>query len=193
MDNKYRILTVFLLLFFTISIYSKLIAQENQEKNDYLAFKTGILGDNYNSYGIRLNFEYTKEIIGNRQYSISYETRRNVGHVLSGYQHDKPSNTNIITINYYYKIKLIKDKLYWNCGGGVGAAHVFWDNNNFFGVVFSLNASLNIKIFKKTYIETAPILFLLNPSKVYFVVGKFEDINNYIAFTILPIGIKVKL
>jgi hypothetical protein len=54
---------------------SDLFSQETQKTRtpDYLSAQTGLVIDAYNSTGLRLFFEYQKEIKSNWSYGISFE------------------------------------------------------------------------------------------------------------------------
>ena len=162
-------------------------------KKDYLAFQTGFIIDSYNSVGVRTFFEYQKDLTKNWQYGISYEHSRHLGRAATDVRDQLATNLSLISFNYYYKVRLWKDRLFWTSGLGIGGVHAYWGEDNKFGITLNASSTLNIKLSKKIYLESSPFLVLLPVNRVYFSSMDANTFNSFYAFTLLPVGIKVKL
>ena len=189
-----KVLFGFLLLL--ISGYcSGLYSQENQNlrKPDYLSAQTGLVFDGYNSLGIRLFFEYQKVIKSNWSYGISFENSRHFSHLVSDIKNELPTNLDLLSLNGYYRLNLIKDKVFWNAGAGIGGVHAYWENNDKIGLALNASLTLNIKLSDRIYFESSPLVFLLPTSRVYFSPMNVRDNHNFYAISFLSLGVKVKL
>jgi hypothetical protein len=188
-----RAYILFLFLgFLTSNGFSQPI-EENNPKTDYLAFQTGLIVDGYNSLGIRTFFEYQKDLQKNWQYGISYEHSRNFGFFLTDQLYDLNSNLSQLSLNGYYKLNLIKDRLFWTGGLGLGALHVNWNENDAFGATVNASLTLNIRVTKRIYFESSPLIVLIPFNRIYYSPMNIDHFNNFYAFTFFPFGIKVKL
>ncbi|MFD1552564.1 hypothetical protein DNU06_15660 [Putridiphycobacter roseus] len=83
--------------------------------------------------------------------------------------------------------------MFWTAGFGVGVLHVFWDEINKFGPTVNASLTLNFRISKRIYIETAPLFVILPINRIYYSPIKTNDINHFYAVSAIPIGLKVKL
>lgn len=162
-------------------------------KYDYLIFQTGFIYDAYNSLGVRTFFEYQKDLKNNWQYGISYEHSRHFGFLMTDHLYDLNSNLSQLSLNGYYKLNLIKDRLFWTGGLGIGALHVNWDDNDSFGATINASLTLNIRITKRLYFETSPLIVLIPFNRIYYSPMNIDHFNNFYAITFFPFGIKVKL
>jgi len=162
-------------------------------KPDYLSFQTGAMVDRYNSLGIRTYFEYQKEVSGHWQYGISYEHSRHFGFFATDHPDALPTNLSLLSLNGYYKINLLKDRLFWLAGLGIGGVHAYWDTNDKIGATVNASFTLNIKLTKKLYFESSPFIVLLPTNRLYFSTMNTERYNNFFALSLFPFGLKVKL
>jgi len=162
-------------------------------KTDYLAFQTGFIVDGYNSLGIRTFFEYQKDLKKNWQFGISYEHSRHFGFFMTDQLYDLDSDLSQISLNGYYKLNLIKDRLFWTGGIGIGALHVNWDDNDGFGPTINASLTLNMRLTKRIYLEASPLLAFLPSNRVYYSPMNIDHFNDFYAFTFFPFGLKVKL
>ncbi len=185
------ITTFFLFLFIIYNGYSQSI--ENTKTSGYLTFQTGVMYDSYNSVGIRTFFEYQKDLPKNWQYGISYEHTTHFGNGITDQHNQLPTNLSLFCLNGYYKLNLIKDRLFWTTGIGMGFVHVNWNESNKFGSTINLSMTLNIRVSKKIYLEFAPLILIAPVNRFYFSTINIEGYNNFWSFTLFPIGIKVKL
>lgn len=167
--------------------------KETTIKTDYLTFQTGFIVDGYNSLGVRTFFEYQKDLKKNWQYGISYEHSRHFGFFMTDQLYDLNSNLSQLSINGYYKLNLIKDRLFWTGGLGIGALHVNWDDNDSFGATINASLTLNIRITKRLYFESSPLIVLMPFNRIYYSPMSIDHFDNFYAFTFFPFGIKVKL
>jgi len=174
----------------------KVFSQTDKEaiiKNDYLTFQTGFIVDGYNSLGIRTFFEYQKDLKKNWQFGISYEHSRHFGFFLTDQLYDLNSNLSQLSFNGYYKLNLINDRLFWTGGLGCGVLHVNWDDSDRFGATINASLTLNIRITKRLYFESSPLIVLVPFNRIYYSPMNLDHFNNFYAFTFFPIGFKVKL
>ncbi|MDN4165581.1 hypothetical protein QWY31_08715 [Cytophagales bacterium LB-30] len=167
--------------------------EEPNPKPDYLAFQTGFMADRYNSLGVRIFFEYQKGIKNNWQYGITYEQSRHLGLLVTDQINELPSNLSQLSFNTYYDLHLIKDRLFWTVGLGIGATHVYWDDKNHLGLSINASMTLNIRMGKRLYLQSSPLLVLAPFSRIYYSPMNVESFDNFFSFTAFPIGIKVKL
>lgn len=189
-----RVKCVIFLIFGLVSLNG--FSQTDKEttiKTDYLTFQTGFIVDGYNSLGVRTFFEYQKDLMKNWQYGISYEHSRHFGFFMTDQQYDLNSNLSQLSINGYYKLNLIKDKLFWTGGLGVGVLHVNWDDHDSFGATINASLTLNIRITKRLYFESSPLIVLIPFNRIYYSPIKIDHFDSFYAFTFLPFGLKVKL
>ena len=163
-------------------------------QNQYLSFQLGgLLENQFNSAGVRIFFEYQKDITRHQQLSLSYEHATHLFDIATDHSNEIQSNLSFLNGNYLYKVFLWKDKIYWTAGLGAGIVHVNWEENNKIG--FNLNASmtLNLKITDKITIETAPLLILFPFNRIYYSPLDIGVYQNMYPFTVVPLGIKFKL
>lgn len=190
MHNKHLLTLLMVLLF--INVYS----QTNNEKPqavDYLSVQTGLLLDRYYSMGVRTFFEYQKDVKKNWQFGISYENTQHNGIYVTDQLDEIESNLSLLSLNGYYKMNLIRNRLFWTVGFGFGAVHLNWDDNNRFGVAVNTSLTLNVRVTKRIYIETSPLFLLFPANRVYFSTMSVLNYTDFSAYTLCPIGIKVKL
>lgn len=185
------------LLTLVLIIYNFVVFSQTDEsmprKQDYLSAQTGLIVDAYSTVGVRTFFEYQKDLKNNWQYGISYEHTRRLGNFLTHRSDNLDTNLSLLSLNGYYKVKLIKDKVFWTGGVGIGAVHINWDNKDRFGATVNASITLNIKVSKRLYIETAPLAFILPVNRGYYSPMNVENFDNFYAVTALPVGIKVRL
>jgi len=179
------------LLLIGVHVNSQSLQQSNRK--DYLTIQSGLLIDGYNSLGVRTYFEYQKQIKNNWYYGISYEHSRHLGFALTDQLHELKSNNSLLNINGYYKLGVANDRLFWMAGAGMGALHTNWDDHDGFGISFNASITLNLKLSKRVYLETSPLIILLPVNRVYYSPMSIDHFNKFYAFTFFPIGIKVKL
>ena len=189
-----RKIFLLLLLFGLLRINGFAQTDENiVRKTDYLSFQTGFIVDGYNSLGIRTFFEYQKDLKKNWQFGISYEHSRHFGFFMTDQLYDLDSDLSQISLNGYYKLNLIKDRLFWTAGVGIGALHVNWDDNDGFGPTINASLTLNMRLTKRIYLEASPLLAFLPSNRVYYSPMNIDHFNDFYAFTFFPFGLKVKL
>ena len=188
---KTKHLYLILLLMLGANLYGQ-INSETAPKHKYLSVQSGLLMDSYNNVGFRTFFEYQQDLKGNWQYGVSYENTSRLFDAATDVL-ELPSNLRLLSINSYYKLNLIKDRLFWTVGIGAGALHVNWENENRLGITFNASITLNIRILKNIYIETSPLTILLPANRLYYSPLKINQFEQFYACTLLPVGIKVKL
>ena len=190
---------IFIIGFLTVNM---LRAQKTEHfrKLDYLSFQTGAIVDRYNSLGIRTYFEYQKEVSGNLQYGISYEHSRHFAFFATDHSDALPTNSDalptnlsLLSLNAYYKINLLKGRLFWLAGLGIGGVHAYWNTKDKIGATVNASFTLNLKLTKKLYFESSPFIVLLPTNRMYFSTMNTEHYNDFFALSLFPFGLKVKL
>ncbi len=166
---------------------------EKSIKNDYLTFQTGFIVDGYNSLGVQTFFEYQKDLKNNWQFGISYEHSRHLGFLITDQPYNLNSDLRQLSLNGYYKLNLIKNRLFWTGGLGIGALHVNWNNNDSFGVTINASLTLNIRITKRLYFESSPLIVVMPFNRIYFSPMGIDHYDYFYALTFFPVGIKVRL
>ncbi len=184
------LLTLFGSLSYTIG-YSQ--TNEKIPKPAFLSFQTGAFVDGYNSFGFRAFFEYQKDLKKNWEYGISFEQSVHLFRAATDHYNSLSSNISFLCYNHYYKLKLFKDRVFWTTGLGAGVANVNWDGNNKIGIVFNGSVTLNVRITKRLYIETSPLLVLLPFNRVYYSPINVSTYTDLYGGPFFPIGFKVKL
>lgn len=191
--RKRRLFLVLLLTMFTIFPGFAQTVEGKIENTDYLTIQSGLIVDGYNSLGVRTYFEYQKDLKKNWQYGISYEHSRHYGFFMTDQLHDLKSNLSLLSLNGYYKLNLIKDRLFWTGGLGVGLLHVNWEDNDGFGPTVNASLTLNIRLTQRIYVESSPLIVLLPFNRIYYSSMNINHFDNFYAFTFFPFGLKVKL
>lgn len=144
--------------------------------------------------GIRVFFEYQKDLKKkNWQYGISFEQKNHLYDAATDHFNSLASNLSLLSYNHYYKLKLYKDRVFWTSGLGVGIANVNWDGNNKIGIVVNGSITLNVRITKRIYIETSPLLVLLPFNRVYYSPMNVSTYTDLYGGPFFPFGFKVKL
>ena len=188
---------------FAVILASHQAFPQNKEKyrpSDYFVFQTGLMYNNFNSLGIRTGFEYEQELTQNWLYGISYENTRHIASApfdreppFSEEYSDQPANLSLLNINGYYKIPLWEDKIYWTAGIGLGGVHAYWDGQDRFGLTLNVTAELSLKLSKKIYLETAPLLVFPPVNRLYMTPHQVGNRDIFGAMTLFPVGVKVKM
>jgi len=197
------------LLVLIFSICCSFIANSQSKsdtcKIDYLAFETGMVMDGYNSLGIRTFFEYQRDVRKNWQWAISYEHSRHLGFVATDQMYELETNLSLLCANWYYKLNLLKNRIFWNIGLGVGIVHADWEqiyrsgtysdleHHNSIGATVNASITLNIRITRRIYFESSPLILFLPSDRVYYSPMNAGHFSSFYAYTFFPFGIKVKL
>ena len=189
----FKCCTLFLILLLLTA--QSIFAQDTsiKIKNHYLSIQSGGMVNGYNSIGLRTFLEYQKDLKGNWQYGISYENVRHLFRDATDHPNSLNSNFSALSLNSYYKINAIKNRLFWTIGLGLGVIHVNWDQQDKVGICSNASLTLNFRISKKVYIETSPLVVLLPVNRIYVSNIKVDNYQGLYAFTAFPIGIKVKI
>ena len=188
---KIKSLIVFAIVFCGLDANSQ--TQKDSCNSDYLTFQSGFMIDGYNSLGVRTFFEYQKDFRRNWQFGISYEHSRHLGFAATDHLYELPTNLSLLSLNCYYKLNLIKNRFFWTAGFGIGAIHAYWEDQDVFGATINASLTLNVRITKRIYIETSPLVVLIPTNRVYFSTMDADQFNSFYALTFFPFGIKVKL
>lgn len=171
---------------------------------DYLTFQSGLVIDRYNSIGVRTFFEYQRDGRKNWQWGISYEHSRHLGFAATDQPYELETNLSLLSMNGYYKLNVVRNRLFWTAGLGLGMVHAYWEkplsytysemeHHNIFGPVANVSLTLNIRITKGVYIEASPLIVIMPTNRFYFSTMDEEHFNNFFAFTFFPFGVKFRL
>ncbi len=169
------------------------------QKIRFLNFQTGFIGDNYNSAGIRFKTEYSKQINRNWYLGTLFEMK------LHQFQHtqydtdefinlkpDIPANTFIVAERLGYRFELWNERISWNFGLAVGVSYLHWHEDNLLMPIFLADISLNIRLTKRLYIETAPLIIFPPISTFYYSFRNYDDYSDYYGINMFPIGLRYK-
>ncbi len=191
MNSLNKLLLIYLIGFSGSEVYS--------QKNDtvttpsYLSFQSGAFIDGYNSMGVRAFFEYQKDLKKNWQYGISFEQTVHLYPAGQDFPNTLPASNTMLCYNHYYKLRLYKDRVFWTAGLGAGLVNVNWSGHNKIGPVVTGSFTLNIRITKRIFIETSPLIVLLPSNRGYYSPINVSGIPDFYGGSFFPIGFKVKL
>ncbi len=188
------LLPIVFLTCYSFQIFSQPI--ETSERKKYIKIHTGLMTDSYNSAGPRLYFEYLSEFKERPKWSwgISMENKWHAVELISDLYAPPNVNSNIVSFKVHYQVNLIKQNVFWDVNLGAGFIHLFWDENHTLQPSVNIGITLNVKLSPNVYLETAPLLILLPVSDIYFSTSRaYKAHTGYAQFTILPIGIKIKI
>jgi len=164
------------------------VKSQNIERKQFINVETGAFYPSHYNAGFRFFVEHQKMI--NRKWSrgFSFENMHS-----NDIKADKPNfNMTLLSLNYYYRINFIKDKLYCNFGLGAGIAHSFWAGYDKYGFAVTPSMVMTIKINHRWSIQTSPLL-IVGPNRYHYSTIKFDGTNNADAISALPIGVKFNL
>jgi hypothetical protein len=162
-------------------------------KSDFISIQSGLAINNYNAMSMALGFEYQKQIKGNWSLGYMYSTSRFVREAANEALTTE-LNQNHLSVNLYYRLSLIKEKIFWDFGAGAGATHAYFGEDiDDFGLEVNLSSTLNIKLFKRVYFQASPLLVLIPSNRVYFSDVSVNGRDNLFAFSMFPFGVKIAL
>lgn len=167
--------------------------KEKQPKSSYLSVQTGFMYDGYESLGARAFFEYQKDLKKNWQYGISFE--QSISLFMGGTDNPNsfPTNLTILCYNHYYKLKIYKDRVFVTSGLGAGVLNAYWKDNYKIGPTINASITLNVRLNKKIFLETSPLVLIMPFHRVYYSTINTGPFTNYYSITVFPIGLKIKL
>ncbi|MGL4629973.1 MAG: hypothetical protein ACRCVT_02110 [Leadbetterella sp.] len=179
-------------LFFIILLSNQAKCQiDSLHKNRFLNIQTGIGFDNFNSAGIRFRLEYSKQLKKKLYYGTLFEMKKNQYRHTTDYYPIYPANTFILAEKIGYRFELWRDRIAWNVGLAAGVAYLQWPKHNLLRPIAVADATLNIRITKKLYLETAPLIIILPVSTFYFSFIGYKEYDNYGGISV-PIGLRYK-
>jgi hypothetical protein len=183
----------FSLLACLIPLKSTPQTSDSLTKKSYIAFGTGIVIDNFESFDIKFGLKYERQIKKNWYYSILDEY---MNPILAGsdISYSSAIYSNLLYLNGIYRIKLWKDKLYWQFGLGIGLLYLNWEDQNRIGPIITASINLNIKLFKRLWLEIPPLIIIPPIDRGYIIpyaLKKYHDC--YAAMDWVPLGFKVML
>ncbi len=166
-------------------------------KQQYLSFQPSFTLDGFNSFGVRIFLEYTKDLKNNWQWGLSYDHTTPLFDAATATRTLEANYSNL-SLNGYYKLNVFKDRVFYTGGLGIGVTHFSWtrfgsSSAHAFTPTINASLSLGIRVSKRIIIETSPLLVLLPSNRVYYSPVNVEEFPDFYSFTIFPLGIKVKL
>lgn len=177
-------------LFFAFSSFGQ---NNGSNKSHSISIQSGIAVNSYNNLSTSLGFEYQKMVKGNWSYGCLYVSNRSVSEFASDTKTTK-LNQHHLSFNVYYRLSLIKEKVFWDFGVGAGVSHVYFGENlDDFGTELNLSSTLNIKLFKQIYLQTSPLVVLIPSHRVYFSNIALSGRDHLKAFSFFPLGVKIAL
>lgn len=182
------------LLFFT-NIVALCFGQDviRVSKPDFISVQSGLAVNSYNNLSASLGFEYQKQVKDNWSLGYLFSANRAMYEFASDTKTTE-LNQNHLSINLYYRLSLIKEKVFWDFGVGAGVMHAYFGENlDEFGIEMNLSSTLNIKLSKRIYFQSSPLLVLVPSNRVYFSTLSVAGKDNLFAFSFLPFGVKIAL
>lgn len=191
MNNLKLKIFLFLIIFSSIKVYSQ--TKENLPRPYYLSVQTGFMYDGYDAVGARLFFEYQKDLKNNWQYGVSLEQSKSFFTGGTDNPNSFPTNLTILCYNHYYKLKIYKDRVFLTSGLGAGVLNAYWKDNYKIGPTINASITLNVRLTKKVFLETSPLVVIMPFHRVYYSTINTAPFTNYYSITVFPIGLKIKL
>lgn len=184
------------LWFSTVKLYSQNNTAITPQKS--ITVMSGLMFDNYNSAGFRFYIEYQNQFKkkNNWHWGIGFDTKQAAFRPATDIYTPPELHTQNFSFNIHYHAKVWKDKLLWDIAAGPAVTHAFDDKqNNYLLLGAHIGAHLNLKIGKKVYLETAPLLFIPAGSDFYFMQPKayrsnYKGYEAFIQYSVLPLGLR---
>ncbi len=190
-----RLIGIAVCLFILLGLFtSRISAQDSTAttENHFIAIQTGFSIDNNNSFGVRLYLEFQKEWTPRWSYGVSFEGTAHFGEFATDTR-SMPTSLNHLLFNVYYRVNLNKDKIYWDCGLGLGGSRAFWSVNNKFGLTSSASITLNIRLGPNVLLQASPLVILAPVNRAYASKISMNENSRLWAFAILPFGVKIRV
>lgn len=105
---------------------------------------------------------------------------------------DIPANTFILAERFGYRFELWNDRISWNFGLAAGVSYLHWNEDNLLMPIFLADISLNIRLTKRLYIETAPLIIFSPISTFYYSFRNYDEYTDYYGINMFPIGLRYK-
>jgi len=194
--NKMKKLSILLPLFtILILLQSKTALGQNeaplQQKEHSFRFMTGISRGfvredlEYLDFGVLIFGEYKREIGKNWFYGISFDG-------MIPFVANVPSRIKNLSVNAYYRLPLVGDRLFLMKGFGLGSNFIF-RNDEHLRVGPALNASISMswRVRQRIYLEFSP--FILIPGRLNFPVPDVLPQNLAITLQWSIAGVRIPL
>ncbi len=171
------------------------------QKIRFINVQTGFIGDNYNSAGIRFKTEYSKQIKRKRNWYLGtlfemklhqFEHTQYDIDEFSNHKPDIPANTFILAERFAYRFELWNDRISWNFGLAAGVSYLHRHEVNLLMPIFLAEISLNIRLTKRLYIETAPLIIFPPISTIYYSFRNYDEYTDYYGINMFPVGLRYK-
>lgn len=196
------------LLFFLFLIFincSSASTKDSLISTHNLGFKGGMMFDSYNSGGFRFMVQYEHKIarLKNFWWGIGYDTKLALFRPATDIYDPPELTTQNFSFNLHYHAFFWKKRIGWNFSIGPTITHAFeaqhYSNRNLALWGLHIGADLNIKLGKKVYFHTAPLLFLPPAgSDVYLLNGRaykspYSGYRIFSQYSVLPLGLRFEL
>lgn len=166
-------------------------------QNSYFKFQSGLLFDSYNNNALRLYYEYNCDFKNSKHWAwgVASEHKWYMARVWTDDYSNPKLNSNSFTYNIHYKVFAFKDKLFWDVYSGAGFVHMFNDNKKSYQAVGTFGITLNVKLSKRIYFETAPLIIFPPISQVSVSNNQLGNKPGglFVQFTFIPFGLMIKL
>ncbi len=155
----------------------------------------GLNVSSYYSLGVRLYFDYSRDITRYWQWGISYETTRHATTSVSGLPRDAQPlelNHTIICGNIYRKVNTPIKGVHWRFGAGAGLIHAFWDESDQFGLALNLSAGLHIKLSRNVWLTTSVFPLLLPSNRIPYAFIRMPGQSHILSGSFFNIGFQAR-
>lgn len=167
----------------------------------------GLIHDTYNSGGVRLMVQYQHRIKNTRHWfwGLGYDSKLAMYRPATDIYNPPELNTQNISVNLHYQRFIWKNRIGWDLGAG--PALVLATENQRYRIRslplygMHLSANLNIRLTRKIYFQTAPLLFipfgsdfyLLGPQAYPSPAPGYSRIRAYLQYSVIPLGLRFEL
>ena len=177
-----------LLLFALMGMHSGISAQD---PDSWLRFNASYTLDAWNSLGPKVHFSYEQQIKNKLNIGFEMESKRHQTFAMRDKNFELGTNQLSLLLSGSYRMNLWEDRIWFTGRAGLGAIHVYRDNTDKFGPLFRAGMSMNIRLYKRLYLETFPF-FVLAFSRIDYSPLRWDD-HAFFQVQILNFGLRYKL
>jgi hypothetical protein len=161
----------------------------------YLMSSFGANVSSYYSLGVRLYFDYSRDLSKFWQWGVSYETTRHATTSAAGVPEDATLlelNHHMLSGNVFVKLNSGKP-VHWRFGAGAGLIHAFWETSNRFGIAMNISAGMHIRLSQKVWLTTSVLPVLIPSNRITYALIDMPGRNHLLSGSFLNLGFQVKL
>jgi hypothetical protein len=155
----------------------------------------GLNVSSYYSLGVRLYFDYSRDLTRYWQWGVSYETTRHATTSAAGVPEDAQLldlNHHMLSGNIFLKLNSGKP-VHWRFGAGAGLIHAFWDSSDQFGLALNVSAGMHIRLSRNVWLTTSILPLLLPSNRITYAFIDMPNRKNMLSGSFLNIGFQARL